>query len=74
MKYKELNIFEKLSAYDKQMDSNIHHIFTAKGDCCENCCDCCENAGTGCNNILVFMDNCCCCPCGDAWICKGCDC
>ena len=58
MEYKELNIFEKLSAYNNQTESNDHEVFTAREGCC-NCicgdranCPCCEDCG---------CCDCCCC-------------
>ena len=51
MEYKELNIFEKLSAYNEQTVSNEHEVFTAMGDCCI-CGD---------HFLCVCSESCCCC-------------
>ena len=75
MEYKELNIFEKLSIYNKQIDNNDCEVFTAKGSCCDDFCNCTE---FGCNcldtdkelidhgdkgccfSIFTCVRNCCC--------------
>jgi len=56
MEKKELNIFDKLSAYNNQTESNEHEVFIAEGDCC--CCCCGDDGGSSYSSSSSFKVEC----------------